>query len=777
MNEKSHEVDIDIGEFFETLKHYRYTIFFVFLSVFVAGITVIYFAPSAYSSNATLLSASEKSSQDTMLQQMMEGGAAGGAEGGPDISSEVAILKSKRLIYPVLKKLGYETRFFAKKHLKKVEFYGNSAPFALEDLNITDPKVYGKAIHITPLNETNYRMEIKQGILKRMIDSGDKPVVLDKIYHFDEKAETPFLTWKLKKKKGFDYSAYSDYVISLNVVQNIYKGVQKKFSASKGEGNMIDLKFQDNVPLRTQGFINTLLDDYLRYHLSLKTQDTSQVLAFIDKRLKEIGKKLQISQESLQRFKSKESMIDVPTQVKSLISKTSALNVELANLQLKKQEVDLLVNRFAGNSAFRLDFAAPTEDPALTNMINSLKTKQLELQDLQQRFSSIHPHVKSARMQIKVAKGQVVNYISSLQRQLESKISSVEKTLSEYDEKLRSFPGTEERFVNLNRDYGVNEKLYSFLLAKQAELSINRASTLLDTKIVDRAEYPDKIKPKIPLMFAATIILGLILGVIVAIFRAFMDKKIHTVKQVEALTDTPIYGVVPKLPPNKTSGLEVLSDPKGVYAEAMRTVRTNISFATSARKSSIILVTSSIPGEGKTTIASNLAAITAYAQHKTIIVNTDMRKARLYQVLGVSRRRGVSTLLSGRHTLDEVIQKTEHENLDVICSGPVPPNPSELISSNRMSEALDELSDIYEYIIVDSAPLGLVTDAKLLIPKSTVTLMTFRADYADKAMINEFDKMIRHLDLEDTSVGIILNGVETAKLSYGYYGDYGKYGE
>ena len=776
MNKKSHEVDIDIGEFIETLKHYRNTIFFVFLSVFIVGMVVIYFSPSVYSSNSTLLTASEQSSQDIMMQQLMEG-AVGASESSPDTSSEIAILKSKRLIYPVLKKLGYETRFFAKKHFKKVEFYGNSAPFVLKDLNITNPKILGNKIQITPLNKGLYRLKIEQSFLKRLTSSESDSIEHDKIYRFGERIETPFLTWKLEMRKGFDYGDYSDYVISLNSVQGIYKGVQNKFSASKGEGSILVLKFEDNVPLRTQGFLNTLLDDYLRYHLDIKTQDTSQVLAFIDKRLKEIGKKLQVSQGNLQRFKSAESMIDVPSQVKELITKISKLNAELSNLQLKKREVDMLVNRFSGNSAFRLDFAAPTEDPALTNMLNSLKTKQLELQDLQQRYSSIHPSVKSARMQIKVAKGQVVNYISSLQKQLASKISSVKNTLAKYDKKLRSYPGTQEKFVNLNRDYGVNEKLYSFLLAKQAELSINRASTMLDTKIIDRAEYPDKIKPKIPLMFAATIILGLILGIIVAIFRAFLDKKIHTVKQVEALSNTPVYGVIPKLLPNKTAGLEVLSDPKGVYAEAMRTVRTNISFATAARSSSIILVTSSIPGEGKTTIASNLAAISAYAQHKTIIVNTDMRKARLYQVLGVSRRRGMSTLLSGRHSLEEVIQKTEHENLDVICAGPVPPNPSELIASNRMNETLNELSEIYEYIIIDSAPLGLVTDAKLLIPLSTVTLMTCRADYADKELIKEFDKMIEQLDLKDTSVGIILNGVETARLSYGYYGDYGKYGE
>jgi hypothetical protein len=274
MSKTNHEVDIDIGEFFQVLKHYRNTIFFVFLSVFMVGMIVIYFAPSAYSSNSTLLSATEKNSQDAMMMQLLEG-AVGGTEGGADTSSEIAILKSKRLIYPVLKKLGYETRFFAKKYWKKVEFYGKSAPFVLKDLNITNSKILGKKIQITPLNKGLYRMELEQSFLKRMTSSESEYIVHDKIYRFGEKIETPFLTWKLEMTKGFDYGSYSDYVISLNTVQGIYKGVQKKFSASKGEGSILELKFEDNVPLRTQGFLNTLLDDYLRYHLDIKTQDTS----------------------------------------------------------------------------------------------------------------------------------------------------------------------------------------------------------------------------------------------------------------------------------------------------------------------------------------------------------------------------------------------------------------------------------------------------------------------------------------------------------------------
>ena len=203
--------------------------------------------------------------------------------------------------------------------------------------------------------------------------------------------------------------------------------------------------------------------------------------------------------------------------------------------------------------------------------------------------------------------------------------------------------------------------------------------------------------------------LGMILGVSQAFLRNFMNDKIQSKNDIESLTTLPIYGILPTLKQNIIK-IEVFKDPKSPFAESYRSLRTNLQFSRKENQANVILVTSTIAGEGKSTTAANLGAIFQMADYRSIVINLDLGKPTLHHYFNVDNSSGMSTYLSGKNSIGEIIQSTQYENLDIIASGPIPPNPSELILTDKLDKLLDDLREVYDYIFIDSAPLGLVTD-------------------------------------------------------------------
>jgi len=240
---------------------------------------------------------------------------------------------------------------------------------------------------------------------------------------------------------------------------------------------------------------------------------------------------------------------------------------------------------------------------------------------------------------------------------------------------------------------------------------------------------------------------------------------IKSKSELEDLTNLPIYGILPEVK-KKNIKIEVLADPKSPYAESHRSLRTNLQFTQNKNKAHVILITSTIMGEGKSTTVANLSAIFNLAGYKCVVINLDLRKPTLHKFFNVDNSIGMSTYLSGRSKIEDIISPTEYENLDVITSGPIPPNPSELIMTDKMQELIDALKEEYDYIFIDSAPLGLVTDTMNLMPYADINLIIFRENYALKSFAKDLNSLVERHDLKH--IGIVLNGSDMSSGSYGY---------
>jgi len=365
-----------------------------------------------------------------------------------------------------------------------------------------------------------------------------------------------------------------------------------------------------------------------------------------------------------------------------------------------------------------------------------------------------------------------------LKKTIEERKTLLEQSIAQEQKILDTLPADERMYGQLQRKFAVNEKIYSYLLEKRSETAIVKASTVSKNRIIDSALIPEEpIKPKRKLIVLVGLIVGLILGIALAFFRDFLDDTIKTEEDITKV-DVPVLGLIPHIK-DAEDKLKVFTSPKSAAAESFRNLRTNLQFLTPKKGARIIVVTSTVGGEGKTTTSINLGGIMSMADKHTIILNLDMRKPTLHKKFGLNNTKGMSNVLSGNDTpLTEVIQHTEDKYLDIIASGPIPPNPSELIQSNSMEQVLEKLREVYSVIILDTPPIGLVTDARTLMDFADVSIYVLRASQSKKGFLESVAKLKKE---EIPGLGMLLNDVRESKhgygSKYGYGNGYGYYDE
>jgi capsular exopolysaccharide synthesis family protein len=273
------------------------------------------------------------------------------------------------------------------------------------------------------------------------------------------------------------------------------------------------------------------------------------------------------------------------------------------------------------------------------------------------------------------------------------------------------------------------------------------------------------IKPKRIFSIILGLFLGFLIGSVLAFLRHSRNTYIRNKTDIENLTTLPVYGSIPFFKQNKNK-ISVNNGLKSPFSEAFRTLRTNLQFVSQKDEGTIMLITSTIAGEGKSTSTANLATILEMAKYKTIVINFDLRKPTLHKFFDVNNDRGISTYLDGQHSIEEVINTTEFANLDIITSGPIPSNPSELILSKQLPLFFEKLKGMYDYIIVDTAPIGIISDTKTLIQYSDLNLIIVREDYAKKGFITTIEELIQKHNFQN--VGLLLNASKAQGGEYGY---------
>lgn len=691
-----------------------------------------------------------------------------------NFDNEVEILQSRTLIKKVVEELDLYISYAAKSSFHDIELY-KSSPVKVWITPEEAQKLPAPAyINLTlqPSNKLNVKITIGEQEYSKQFDK--LPALLT----------TPSGTFSFTPADSTIAKSEQKIMATVSSPRSVagsYRGALSIEPTSKST-TIAQISVKSTHTQRGMDFINKLVEIYNRDANDDKNEVATKTAEFIDERINIINGELGTTEQELETFKRDAGLTDLKSDAQLALSENSEYEKKRAENSTQLRLVQFLAS-YANNPdhAYEvLPVNVGLTDTGLTELINRYNEMLLERKRLLRSSQENNPVVVNLDASIRAMRSNVLTTINSVQRGLAITQADLERQAGKYAGRITNAPGQERQLVNISRQQEIKAGLYLMLLQKREENAITLASTANNARIVDEA-LADAIpvSPKGKMIYLVALILGVALPVAVIYIIELFKYKIEGRADVEKITSLPIVGDVP-FSENKSSegAIVVHENQNDLMAETFRNVRTNVLYMMKSNEK-VILVTSTTTGEGKTFIASNLAVSLALLGKKIVIVGLDIRKPGLNKVFQLSRKeQGISQFLANpEHTdLMSLVQVSNiNPNLSILPGGPIPPNPTELVARESLPQAIDILKKHFDYIILDTAPIGMVTDTQLISRVANASIYVCRADYTHKAdytLINELGEQKKLPNL-----CTIINGLDMKKKKYGYYYGYGKYGK
>jgi tyrosine-protein kinase Etk/Wzc len=497
------------------------------------------------------------------------------------------------------------------------------------------------------------------------------------------------------------------------------------------------------------------------------------MINFIDDQLKFLSGEVKGSERSILEFKQKNKLMEVSASAETALTKAKEIESQQAILKLQLIAIEQLRDQIGKEkNNVNLNFNAGSGiDPALTSLIERLDNLLNQRYELLKTYNYNSQPVQDVNRLILQLKGDALNSINATYTTVKRNLDYLTSQLAVVNKQIAIFPVAERDLITLRRPYEINEKVYSFLSERKLSAQISRAGILPGATIIEQAQANfSPISPDEHGIRRSAVIFGIVTGIGFIILIRLLNPYIYDKETVEGLTTVPILGVIRKFPEKideDNSQILAISKPKTMFAESVRSVRTNLNFLASEKASKVICITSEIAGEGKSFVAVNLSSTLSLIDKKVILIGADLRRSKLHKTFKKPNDIGLSTYLSRQSAIEDILLKTGQENLDLIISGPVPPNPSELLHSDRMTELIKELRTRYDVIMIDTAPIGLVSDAIPLIRVSDINIFVIRSGRSKYYAATIPQRIAQEYHLDNTV--IVLNAFAEDLLHSRYY--------
>lgn len=539
------------------------------------------------------------------------------------------------------------------------------------------------------------------------------------------------------------------------------------------EATLVSLSVSGPSREQEADYLNALMREYIQQGLDWKGEAADSTIKFIDRQLGITKKELTGAEENMETFRLDNRFVDLTTEGTLVLQRLERFETEktVLNLQMQYYEYlnDYLVSRNESGSIVSPSVMG-VADPVLLRLVGELAQLQLQQKQVDFVLRDDLPAVNLIASKIDQARGALLENVKNSRNQLQISMNDVNSRIAAVEGQLNKLPNTERRLIGFQRNFDLSNTVYNFLLEKKAEAGIAMASKVSDNRVIDRAEpyNAGHIRPRTRQNYMLALILGVIIPGIAIIIIDLLNNKVIDKKDIERATKAPILGFISHS--NYGTEIPVIEKPGSTLSESFRSIRTSLKYFTPADQPIVISITSAVSGEGKTFVAVNLAAIMSLLGKKTLLVGLDLRKPRIHKILGVSNSTGLSTFLSGNDKFDDIIHKTSIENLWYASSGPIPPNPAELIERQAMADFVAMAKKQFDYIIIDTPPVAIVTDALLLAHHSDMMLFVVRQRYSSKNTLHLIDEIYRNREIKNP--GIIVNDISMT----GYYGYGLRYG-
>ena len=498
----------------------------------------------------------------------------------------------------------------------------------------------------------------------------------------------------------------------------------------------------------------------------------AQTLTFIDERLRFVTRELNRVESSLSGLREQENLaVDNSSRGTDYLTQLNAADAQLSELEVRRSLIEQLQNELSTGEYKPISIVSEIIDGSLSQLVSRYNEVIFEREQRLETATAENPYVSTYSEQLNDLKQSLVRSLNTLYRETTERISRVEQRIRPIEEEIRKIPDEERRLLQILRQQQIKQNLFIYLMEKREEAAITVAAQVPNTRVIDPARpNTNPIFPKPNQNYFGAFALGLLIPGMYFFLREAFSTKIQLEKEVLRRTDRTVIGRIATTADK--SGLVISSKNRSGIAELFRMLRTNLSFLLKPNSPSVVLFTSAVSGEGKTFIASNLAASLALAGRRTIIVGADMRKPRLFEIFTENgdekhsrQLPGLSNYLIEEADYESIIQASNVENLSVIECGPIPPDPSELLLRPHITELFDRLRQDYDHIIIDAPPIGLVTDAQQLATYVDLSVYVIRLGYTPKTSIDVLNEAADKGRLPNLNV--VLNGLQP-KRDYGY---------
>src|ERR1035437_4707137 len=694
-----------------------------------------------------------------------------------NFQNELWMLKSSPVIEQTIINLDLSVSYYRKKGFQYFDAYKN-VPF----------HIVFQQDHVQPINVRFYISFMNKEYFEIIAESGKTS-----FYNFEnneivykknswtfikngklgELIETPDLAFTVKldsTKKVVEKASYGfEFTDIPSLVTRFKNGFQ--FNSTDRLSTVVEISLKNESLIKGIDLVNELMRVSSMQNLDQKNHLASITIDYIEKQLNEISDSLNKTENNLQSFRSSNQLLNITEQANSISAQYTDLQNQLAALVASKKYYDYVSGYLSKNDNFS-NMIAPASigipDPLLNSLMSELIAAQAQQSNLIKNNQEKNPLVQKLGIQIENIKKTISENISAAGRTTSISIDEMNKRIRKTENEIRRIPATQRQLGNIERKYRLNDAIYNYMLEKRAEAKITKASNLSDDVIIEPAKMVGlgPISPKKKLNYLIALFLGMAVPFGYLMIRSSLNNKVENQDDIERLTDVPVLG---KILHNKYKTANVMFEfPKSNIAESYRALRTNLDFYVRGGQKKVIMVTSSMEGEGKSFIALNIAMSYAQLGRKTILLDFDMRKRKIIFNAQAESKEGLSSYLIDHVNLKDIIIKSPHENLDYIISGVLPPNPTELMALDKTEKLITQLKDDYDYIVMDTTPLDQVTDAYLLINHAEVKVMVARYNYTMKKVFSLVMKDLNQKNIDHVSIVLNDNRFNRDQYGYGY---------
>lgn len=752
------------------LKKIHWFIISVVLMMILAFLYIKFSSPVYKSETTVLIKDAKKMSSASGDFGVLQGLAGFGGMGTNSIENEIVILKSKKLIDDVVKDLNIQTKVFSKAGFNNVELYKKTSPIIV--------KIVGEK---GDAEQPKKPLEVKLAGDKITISSEELKAPIVSTYN--KVIGLPYANIMILRNPEFNVNQVKkiDDINSLELVYttnaaavNFYQAAIKVDLIDK-DATILALNMIYPNAEKSRDILNSLILQYNYDATSDKNVESKKTKEFIDERIDLISKELGDVEDRKEQFKINNDIVDLMNEARINVQSSVAARAKELDLGTQLEISNMLLNSMNRQSGYQLlPVNVGLQNEGASKIIEGYNSLVLQRNKLLENATSENPIIKDLESQIRQSRGAIQESINKSIASLHVMQKQVIGERGNLDNKLEKVPGQEKLFRSIERQQQIKENLYLLLLQKREEAAISLAMTANKARIVDPAYTLDKpVSPKKLYALIGAIIVGVLIPLAFIYFRLLFNNSLESKHDLERLSKAPVLAEIPRLGRNDEHLIQI--NDVSPMAESFRILVTNLSFMLPKKeKGKTIMVTSTIKGEGKTFISINLALALASSTKKVLVIGSDIRNPQL-QRYDPSKKSALGLteyLAGGVDNIDELIHPSSFaDNCDIIYSGSIPPNPTALLENGRYRLLVDQVKDLYEYVILDTAPLMLVTDSVLIAENADTTIYVTRSEISDKAFIDFANKNMEGGKI--TNVAFVLNDVHKSNFGYGNKYGYG----